>query len=193
MNPPNDPNNPAPPPQSYPPPGQGYPPPGQGYAQPQQGYPQQPGVWPPPPGGAYDPNMTMGNTSGGGPMAPIPPELAALKWNWGAALLAWLWCLNHKMVGWGVGILLLSFIPYVGSLVHLAAFVYFGLNGHKLGWQNRRFEGGLPEYFAVQNAWMKWGIGLIIVSFVIGIIAGLMGGLATVLSGMHPHGGTSSP
>jgi formate hydrogenlyase subunit 4 len=60
-----------------------------------------------------------------------------------------------------------------------------------MAWQNRRFEGGLPEYFAVEDAWMKWGIGIQIVSLVLVIAAIALGGFATILGGLHPVHTTS--
>lgn len=193
MNPPNDPNNPAPPPQAYPPPGaypqqpSGYPPPG---------YPQsQPGAWPPPPGGQYDPNVGMGeNTSG--MKGPVPPEIANLKWNWGAFLLHWIWCFAHSLPVYGAVILVVAvfgrMIPHASpliSIVLLAGYIYLGLNGHKLAWQNRRFDGGLPQYFAVQDAWMKWGIGLAIAGIILGIIFAVL--FAAVFATMFHFGGTT--
>ena len=143
--------------------------------------PSSSSVWPPPPAGTTPYGHIEENTSGQN--GSVPPEIAALKWNWGAALMTWLWCVNHKMLAYGIGILVLSFIPYVGSIVGLVALVYFGINGHKLAWQNRRFDGGLPQYFAVQTAWMNWGIGLALVGFVFGIVGAIFGAFAQYL---HP-------
>lgn len=73
---------------------------------------QNPGVWPPPPT-----SMAFGqgeelNTSGTN--GPLPPEIARLKWNWGAFLLAFLWSVNHK-IKWGWGILVLSLLGHAPS------------------------------------------------------------------------------
>lgn len=135
------------------------------------------GVWPPPPGG-FAPSEAAGeNTSG--MRGAVPPQIAALRWNWGAFLLSFLWTVNHKMAwGWGILVLsLLSAIPLVGgifSLANLGIAIYLGAKGHQLGWQNRRFEGGLTQYFAVQNVWLKWGVVIGILSFALGIL-GLIG------------------
>lgn len=155
--------------------------------------PPSAGVWPPPPNVANPYEQPQENTSG--MKGAVPPQIAALKWNWGAFLLSFLWTVNHRMAwGWGILVLgLLGNIPLVGLLFSLAVLgisIYLGMNGHKLGWQNRRFEGGLPQYFAVQNAWMKWGIGVTILSFVGGIIIGI----ASFLMEAHsPGGATGSP
>lgn len=124
-----------------------------------------PNIWPPPPTGANPYEQEQENTSGQN--TSVPPQIAALKWNWGAALLPFWWLLNHRLVWWAVGIFVLSCIPYVGYFVGLAALIYFGINGHRLAWQNRRFEGGLPQYFAVQKAWLNWAVGFFVVSLVI--------------------------
>lgn len=125
---------------------------------------QTPGTWPPPPTGAAYGQSPMENTSG--MKSSVPPEIAALKWNWGAFSFSWIWCLNHKMMALGLGIMIVSFIPYV-SLLTLPAVIYLGISGHKLGWQNRRFEGGVPQFFDVQSAWMKWGVGLLILNLLL--------------------------
>lgn len=95
----------------------------------------------------------------------VPPQVAAFQWNWGAFLLPWLWAFNHKLPAWGVGMLalfLLSFVPLVNIVTGLISFglaVYLGLNGHKLAWENRRFDGGVTQFISVQSAWMGWGFG----------------------------------
>lgn len=143
-------------------------------------------VWPPPPTSQPGYGQPAVNTSG--TKGDIPPEIAALKWNWGAFLLSFLWTVNHKMSwGWGLLVLgLLSNIPFLGilfSLVSLGIAIYLGLNGHKLGWQNRRFEGGMSEFIAVQQKWLIWGVGVVLVGFVLGFIGALAGGLSSSLPG----------
>lgn len=89
--------------------------------------PQSPGVWPPPPTGAPYGQVEEANTSG--TTAPVPTEIANLKWNWGAFLLPFLWSVNHK-VKWGWGILVLSLgsrVPGIGpifAIVSLGVAIY---------------------------------------------------------------------
>lgn len=125
---------------------------------------QTPGVWPPPPAGTPFGQSEEVNTSG--MKGEVPPEIARLKWNWGAFSMNWLWCLNHRLTWWGIGILVLSFIPYAGLLT-LPIAIYFGISGHKLSWQNRRFDGGMTQFFSVETAWMKWGIGIFVLNLVL--------------------------
>ena len=51
----------------------------------------------------------------------------------------------------------------VYAVTYFGVQLYFGLNGHRIGWRNRHFPGGLEEYFKVQNAWMWWGFGINVV------------------------------
>ncbi len=94
----------------------------------------------------------------------VPPEIARLRWNWGAFFLPWLWCVNHKLK-WGWGILVVTALwVFGGSLGYVFGIVYFGcalclgLEGYTLGWQNRRFDGGTAQYFDVQRKWLAWGV-----------------------------------
>jgi hypothetical protein len=131
-----------------------------------------------------------------GQNAGVPPEVAQLQWNWGAFFLNWLWCLNHGLVLWGVLILVVPTLLRIvhlaplGSLLVLAAAIYMGINGYKLGWQNRRFEGGIPQFLEVEKAWMKWGIAVFVIGVVLFIIAVIVAvailGTA-IFAGMH-HG-----
>ncbi len=73
------------------------------------------------------------------------------------------------------GLVLLRVIRYIAAAIDPAIFwgicglygaaffglqLYCGLNGHKIGWRNRHFPGGVEEYFKVQTAWMWWGFGI---------------------------------
>lgn len=143
---------------------------------------QNPGVWPPPPTGMAFGQGEELNTSGTN--GPLPPEIARLKWNWGAFLLAFLWSVNHK-IKWGWAILVLSLlgrapggIGIIFSVAVLAISVYLGLKGHTLGWQNRRFEGGVAQYLEVQRKWTTWGVAVLVLSIVVGALGGLGAGLA---------------
>ncbi len=140
-------------------------------------YPTDPsgGVWPPPPTNAtYSDQPDEGiNTSG--MKSTVPPEIAALKWNWGAFFLPFLWTANHKMAwGWGIFVLglfmrLPSLLGGFFALLYFAAAVYVGLKGHTLGWQNRHFEGGFPQYIAVQKRWLAWGLAIFVLSVLVGL------------------------
>lgn len=141
-----------------------------------------PGVWPPPPTGMPFGQGEEVNTSGTN--GPVPPEIARLKWNWGAFLLAFLWSVNHR-IKWGWGILVLSLlgrapgaIGYLFSILVLVASVYLGLKGSTMAWQNRRFDGGVAQYFAVQRKWLTWGVAVLVVSVIFGVLGGIGNSLA---------------
>lgn len=150
---------------------------------PEQSMPPAPSptVWPPPPIGiSFSPSEAV-NTSG--MKGDVPPEIARLRWNWGAFCLPFLWCINHKLK-WGWSILALTAALAFGGMVdgwlllaYLGAAIYLGLIGHSLGWQNRRFEGRLAQYFSVQRRWAAWGLAVVILStafIVTGLIVNIM-------------------
>ena len=103
------------------------------------------------------------STYGGGVNGPFPAELAG--WNWGAFLLNWIWGVSN-----GVWISLLCLIPVVGFIM---IFV-LGAKGNEWAWQNRKFE-SIEQFKAVQSAWAKWGVGLFLLSLVLGILLSILG------------------
>ena len=166
----------APPPAYGGQPQQPYPGQQPGYGQPAP-YGQQPGYGQPTPYGQpgypqaynapYAGPMYAENTSG--QKGSVPPQLAEHKWNWPAAWFSWIWMMSHGMVGAGLAVLLGSlFIPFVG----LGASIYLGINGHKLAWQNRRYD-SVDHYYKVETIWLNWVKGFAIVSGVL-IVLGLI-------------------
>jgi hypothetical protein len=142
----------------------------------------QPGTWPPPPSGTgASPSGMPQTVNDSGQKEGVPPEIAAFKWNWGAFGMTWLWCLNHGMIAWGIGILLLGIvlraIPGIGAvswIVSVAVSIYFGIMGHKLGWRNRHFAGGVPQFIDVERAWMRWAVGVLTFFFLVGILGAIL-------------------
>ncbi|MGI6294809.1 MAG: RING finger protein [Armatimonadota bacterium] len=98
----------------------------------------------------------------------LPPEIAG-RLNWGAFLLTLFWSIANNV--W-IGLLVL--VPYVGWVI---PFVLL-FKGNEWAWQNRRFE-SLQHFNEVQNAWMKWGVGLLLVSFAFLFLFLLMAGVAS--------------
>jgi len=134
----------------------------------------------------------------------IPPEIERLRWNWGAFFFPILWTKNHGLTTMaamlGGGLLVLRLIRYllqsisplaflgicaVYGVTYFAVQIYFGLNGHRIGWRNRHFSGGLDEYHKVQNAWMWWGLGINVAGWVILPMLLFMGALGLGLSAAH--------
>ena len=132
------------------------------------GNPAAAGVWPPPAGaqayGAH-PYGAQAYRNNSGEQSHLPPELERLRWHWGAFFFPILWTKNHGLTTIAAmltgGLVLLRVIRYIAAAIDPAIFWGIcGLNGHKIGWRNRHFPGGVEEYFKVQTAWMWWGFGI---------------------------------
>lgn len=130
---------------------------------PNQAFPVYPsGIQPRP---IEQPNNTSGMMSDD-----IPPEIARMKWNWGAALLSTYWANDHGMNQLGtiqavlvIAWIIASLAPLnplfmaVKSLCFLAVIgysIWFGLIGNREGWRYRRFPEGVPEFIDHQRSWM---------------------------------------
>lgn len=102
------------------------------------------------------------NTSGQGAAATVPAELNG--WSWAAFLMNWIWSIgNQTYIG------LLALVPYVGIIM----VIVLGVKGNEWAWRNRRWE-SVEQFKATQKVWTKWGVVILIVSVVIGVIAGLI-------------------
>ena len=121
------------------------------------------------PGGAAYPgsNAPMGgqqlNANG------VPVEIAG-KLNWGAFLLGPIWSIAHST--W-IG--LLCFVPYIGFVMSIVLLI----KGNEWGWKNRQF-GSVQEFNDVQRAWTKWGV----VILILGIVLGMVVTFLSVMAGM---------
>ena len=137
-------------------------------------------AWPPPPTAPGYGSRAQPEVNTSGMKQGVPPTIAAFKWNWGAFLLSWIWSFNQRLPLFGAGILvlgLLSAIPLVGIIFSLASLgiqIYLGVKGHQLAWENRRFEGGVPQFLDVQRAWLRWGVGLAVIGFVFGLLGAIL-------------------
>ena len=103
---------------------------------------------------------------------PFPKELD--HWNWGAFLLNWIWAVTHN-----VWIGLLALIPYVGVIMA----IILGIKGNEFAWQHRKFE-SIDEFKAVQKAWTRWAILLLVFFFLLGFILVILGFL---VASQVPH------
>ena len=166
------------------------------------------GTWPPAPAGMGQPSFY--NSSG--EQGDIPPEVARLKWNWGAFFFPVFWCKKHGMTTLAAtlgGLLLVlrwarritlfvnpaiyGFLLLIYGLTYFGIAVYFGLTGHKYGWRNRRFE-HVEDYLSCQRKWMWWGFGIngvLAVLLPVLIFAGLIGlGLSAAHQSNSLNGGS---
>jgi len=123
----------------------------------------------------------MENSSGA--LDDVPPEIERRRWNWGGFLLPSFWAFNHGMKPlaftiWGLGIVL-HFCAQVPSTLYdtlgiiytvlcLGVSLWLGFFGNTIAWRIRRFEGGVDEFFDVQRAWMYAGIGVAVLSVILG-------------------------
>lgn len=95
------------------------------------------------------------NTSGQGENAVIPEEIK--KWNWGAALMGYIWGFAHKKVGITIIAYITSgIIPFSG----IAWLIVFGIKGNEWAWRNNKYE-SVDQFLKKQAVWRNWGIGLI--------------------------------
>lgn len=90
----------------------------------------------------------------------------AQKWNWGAALLTWIWALGNKTYGWAF----LGFLINVTGIGWILNFFLFGLNGSEWSWKNKKWD-NIEHFQKVQKIWRNWGIALFIVLILLGILA----------------------
>lgn len=103
-----------------------------------------------------------GNTSGQGSTAVVPDEIKG--WCWGGFLLNWIWSIgNQTYIG------LLALVPYAGFIMAIV----LGVKGNEWAWQNRKWE-SVEQFKATQKVWTTWGVVILILSFVIGIIFGVV-------------------
>lgn len=98
------------------------------------------------------------NTSGGGALAAVPPEVD--RWNWGAFLLGWIWGIAHNT--W---ISLLLFVPVVNLVMPFV----LGARGSRWAWRNRRWE-SVARFRTVQRRWAIAGV--LVLGVMVAIAAG---------------------
>ncbi len=145
------------------------------------------------------------NTSGTN--TDVPPEIASMKWNWGAFGLGWIWLCGMNRVLAGIllfmGLLLLGVIlrSIVSALNHnvinsatwamtgftnaigLVIQIYLGKKGNSIAWRYRKFN-SVQHFIDVQTKWSMAGIIFYMCSLAITAIS-LMG--MSVLASLVPH------
>jgi hypothetical protein len=99
----------------------------------------------------------------------VPEEVKGL--NWGAFLLNWIWAIGNQ-----VWIGLLALVPCVNIVV----MIYLLVKGNELAWTGPRQWESVEQFKAVQAAWTKWGVILLIVAVVIWVVSII---LSIVLAG----------
>ncbi len=142
-------------------------------------------VWPPTPlhpDAILPPSEPGPFVNNSGTNGPIPPEIAKLKWNWGAFVVTPFWLGYHGMRFFGCLLFLVVGCIRLASKVSesyalfgfltLAVNIYCGLVGHKLAWRRRRYE-SLEQYIEVESIWRNWAIGFLVLALVRQILVSL--------------------
>lgn len=101
------------------------------------------------------------NTSGRGRQSILPGELSG--WNWGAFLMNWIWAIGNN-----VWIGLLALIPYAGFIMA----IILGVKGSEWAWQSKKWD-NIEHFKRTQSTWTKWGVGLIVLSVIVGIVVAI--------------------
>jgi prepilin-type processing-associated H-X9-DG protein len=93
---------------------------------------------------------------------PPPLEVCQMGWCWGAFGLSWIWGIGNR-----VWLSFLCMVPYVGPIFG----IWLAIAGHKLAWQNRRFE-SFQQYRDTMRVWNTWGLAIFMISL-LPILAGI--------------------
>lgn len=92
------------------------------------------------------------------------------RWSWGGFTLTWIYLVGMNG-GWLILLfIILAFIPVVNIIV----WIYLGLEGRKIAWERRKWK-NFEEFLLVQQKWDMWGIIILVLGIVFGIIAGIEG------------------
>lgn len=100
------------------------------------------------------------NTSGLGAASVVPDEIKG--WNWGAFLMNWIWAIGNRV--W-IGLLAL--------VLGIIMSIILGIKGSEWAWQNRRWE-SVEQFKTVQRIWAYWGVAVLILSFLIGVVTAVV-------------------
>lgn len=102
-------------------------------------------------------------------LSDYPDEIQ--KFNWGAFLLNWIWCLMNKQYKYTVFYFLVHLIPILGPL---AMAICFGIKGNEWAWKAKTWD-SVEQFNEAQKFWVRlWFVltilGIIITFNVIAII-----------------------
>ncbi|MBT4287285.1 MAG: hypothetical protein HOD92_08080 [Deltaproteobacteria bacterium] len=85
-------------------------------------------------------------------------------WSFGAFFLNWIWAImNNTWIG------LLCLIPFIGFVMA----IILGIKGREWAWKNRRWQ-NFQHFDRVQKRWSFWGVTLLVLVPVLGLLAALM-------------------
>lgn len=100
------------------------------------------------------------------------------KWSWGAAAITFWYALSMKFKNlWMYLVILIGIraldnsqnisLSVIGLLLYITIFVYMGLNGRKLAWENRKWK-SLDQFLKTQRVWDVCGIIVFILTVLVG-------------------------
>lgn len=98
----------------------------------------------------------------------MPARKELSRWNWGAFMFNWIWAICHRIY-WPLIIILLNFIPYVGSFVVFGVCIYLGLKGTEMAWNAKSW----PSWKSFKKKQQKWAKAALVV-FVLVLILGII-------------------
>ena len=111
---------------------------------------------------------TIENNSGEGPDS-VVLDIVSKKFNWGAFFLTWIWGLFNKSY---LTLLMLpaQFLSWVifpfGYLITFGLAIWFGIEGNKWAWQNKRFE-SIEQFHKYQKNFAIAGTIIAIVTWIL--------------------------
>ncbi len=124
-----------------------------------------------PTGAVYQPRGrvgTLGNDSGTGEGAQLPPGIG--KWNWGAFFFPVFWGWSHNQSGRAWAIFGTNFIPFVGGIISFVLTIMMASQGNSLAWKHRRWD-SVEHLKKTEQVWSYWAIGFIVLSLLVLLIA----------------------
>lgn len=99
------------------------------------------------------PKQNLANNSGMGKDSPVL-DIVAKRFNWGAFFLSWIWGLGNRsyitLIIFPIAIL--GMIPILGIILQLGCMIWFGINGNKWAWQNKKWA-SVEAFHKVQKKW----------------------------------------
>lgn len=130
---------------------------------------QNPNAMPMTPGGVMGYSIPV-NTSGTD--GELPAEIAAMKWNWGAFALTWMWLAGNNYTKAAIGMIIfdlfygivnygmmfahIGVVPGLLILLHMAVSIVIGRKGNQIAWSRKRFD-SVQAFIAAQKTWMILG------------------------------------
>ena len=113
------------------------------------------------------------------------PEDVMQRWSWGGFLLVFFWPLwnaNVTLKWLTLGALIVGIFTL--GLPGLALGIYYGINGNRIAARDRRFA-SVAEYVAVQRAWAKAGVIVLLVGFPLSIMLSFCAAIMSTIAN-HP-------